>query len=161
MLDHLFLIKFLLHKMVFHVKIFIYFMRLFISGAALAYHLNKQYIIGNPRVARIVMAAAAKHLTPVILELGGKCPLIVDSNIDLKVTLIYSRLMLKSFWIDCFYIETYMAFLKVAAKRIVVGKWGSNSGQACIAPDYIITTKSFAAKLVRSRKLRVRGKIHM
>lgn len=72
-------------------------MRLFISGAALAYHLNKQYIIGNPRVARIVMAAAAKHLTPVILELGGKCPLIVDSNIDLKVTLIYSRLMLKSF----------------------------------------------------------------
>ncbi|XP_042456343.1 aldehyde dehydrogenase family 3 member H1-like [Zingiber officinale] len=86
---------------------------------------DKIMYTGNPRVARIVMAAAAKHLTPVILELGGKCPLIVDSNIDLKV----------------------------AAKRIVVGKWGSNSGQACIAPDYIITTKSFAAKLVDALKI--------
>ena len=42
-------------------------------------------IIGNGRVARIVMTAAAKHLTPVVLELGGKSPVIVDSDVNLKV----------------------------------------------------------------------------
>ena len=40
--------------------------------------------------------------------------------------------------------------MKVAAKRIAAGKWGCNSGQACISPDYIVTTKSFAPKLVIS-----------
>lgn len=40
---------------------------------------------GNGTVGRIVMAAAAKHLTPVALELGGKSPVIVDSNVDLHV----------------------------------------------------------------------------
>lgn len=40
---------------------------------------------GSARVGRIVMAAAAKHLTPVILELGGKCPAVVDSYINLQV----------------------------------------------------------------------------
>jgi acyl-CoA reductase-like NAD-dependent aldehyde dehydrogenase len=45
---------------------------------------------GNGRVGRIVMAAAAKHLTPVLLELGGKSPLVVDSGINLQVrTLIF------------------------------------------------------------------------
>jgi aldehyde dehydrogenase (NAD+) len=39
--------------------------------------------------------------------------------------------------------------LKVTAKRIAAGKWGCNNGQACISPDFIITTKSFAPKLVR------------
>lgn len=43
------------------------------------------YLVGNGKVGRIVMAAAAKHLTPVVLELGGKCPVVVDSNINLKV----------------------------------------------------------------------------
>ncbi|KAJ1274855.1 hypothetical protein BS78_05G092000 [Paspalum vaginatum] len=85
---------------------------------------DKIFYTGNGTVARIVMAAAAKHLTPVALELGGKCPVVVDSNVDLHV----------------------------AAKRIVVGKWGCNNGQACIAPDYIITTKSFAPQLVDSLK---------
>jgi len=42
-------------------------------------------LIGNGRVARIVMTAAAKHLTPVVLELGGKSPVIVDSDVNLKV----------------------------------------------------------------------------
>lgn len=41
--------------------------------------------IGNGRVGRIVMAAAAKHLTPVVLELGGKSPVVVDSNVNLEV----------------------------------------------------------------------------
>ncbi|KAG4963263.1 hypothetical protein JHK82_039937 [Glycine max] len=78
----------------------------------------------NGRVARIVMAAASKHLTPVVLELGGKSPVVVDSNINLKV----------------------------ATRRIIAGKWGSNNGQACISPDYIITTKDYAPKLVDALK---------
>ncbi|XP_008781593.2 aldehyde dehydrogenase family 3 member H1 [Phoenix dactylifera] len=85
---------------------------------------DKIFYTGNGNVGRIVMTAAAKHLTPVVLELGGKSPVVVDSNIDVKV----------------------------AARRIAVGKWGCNNGQACIAPDYIITTKSFAPILVDSLK---------
>ncbi|KAF8726322.1 hypothetical protein HU200_019784 [Digitaria exilis] len=83
---------------------------------------DKIFYTGNSKVGRIVMSFAAKHLTPVVLELGGKCPVVVDSNVDLHV----------------------------AAKRIAAGKWGCNNGQACISPDYIITTKSFAPKLLDS-----------
>lgn len=79
---------------------------------------------GNGRVGRIVMASAAKHLTPVLLELGGKSPVVVDSGINLQV----------------------------ASRRIIVGKWGCNNGQACISPDYILTTKDFAPKLVDALK---------
>ncbi|XP_042466730.1 aldehyde dehydrogenase family 3 member H1-like isoform X1 [Zingiber officinale] len=86
---------------------------------------NKIFYTGSRNVGRIVMAAAAKHLTPVTLELGGKSPVVVDSNVNVKV----------------------------AAKRIAVGKWGSNSGQACIAPDYILTTKAFAITLVEALKI--------
>ncbi|KAK3211396.1 hypothetical protein Dsin_016102 [Dipteronia sinensis] len=75
---------------------------------------------GGERVGRIIMSAAAKYLTPVILELGGKCPALVDSNINLQV----------------------------AARRIIAGKWVCNNGQACISVDYIITTKQFAPKLI-------------
>jgi aldehyde dehydrogenase (NAD+) len=46
---------------------------------------------GSGAIGRIVMAAAAKHLTPVALELGGKCPVIVDSDIDLHVNPFPSR----------------------------------------------------------------------
>ncbi|GFP84314.1 aldehyde dehydrogenase [Phtheirospermum japonicum] len=81
---------------------------------------DKIFYTGNGKVGRIVLAAAAKHLTPVVLELGGKSPVVVDSNISLKV----------------------------AAKRIIYGKWGCNNGQTCIAPDYAITTKEYAPKLV-------------
>lgn len=44
-----------------------------------------EHFLGSPGVGRIVMAAAARHLTPVILELGGKCPAVVDSMINLQV----------------------------------------------------------------------------
>lgn len=44
-----------------------------------------EFSAGSAKVGRIVMAAAAKHLTPVTLELGGKCPAVVDSNINLQV----------------------------------------------------------------------------
>jgi aldehyde dehydrogenase (NAD+) len=46
---------------------------------------DKIFYTGSPRVGRIVMAAAAKHLTPVTLELGGKCPVYIDDSVDLKV----------------------------------------------------------------------------
>ena len=67
------------------------------------------FYTGNGSVGRIVMAAAAKHLTPVTLELGGKSPVIVDSTADLDIT----------------------------AKRIVWAKF-VNAGQTCVAPDYIL-----------------------
>ncbi|MBA0837235.1 hypothetical protein Goarm_009410, partial [Gossypium armourianum] len=94
------------------------------TSALLEQKWDKILYTGNGRVARIVMAAAAKHLTPVVLELGGKSPVIVDSDINLKV----------------------------ATRRIIAGKWGCNNGQACISPDYIITTKDYATKLVDSFK---------
>ncbi|WJX47802.1 Aldehyde dehydrogenase 3 member I1, chloroplastic [Trifolium repens] len=85
---------------------------------------DKILYTGSARVGRIVMAAAAKHLTPVILELGGKCPAVVDSDINLQVT----------------------------ARRIIAGKWACNSGQACISVDYIITRKDFAPTLIAALK---------
>lgn len=85
---------------------------------------DKILYTGSARVGRIVMAAAAKHLTPVILELGGKCPAVVDSNVNLQVT----------------------------ARRIIAGKWACNSGQTCISVDYIITTKDFAPTLIAALK---------
>lgn len=67
------------------------------------------FYTGNGTVGRIVMEAAAKHLTPVTLELGGKSPCIVDETADLDL----------------------------AAKRIVFGKL-VNAGQTCIAPDHVL-----------------------
>ncbi|XP_027340669.1 aldehyde dehydrogenase family 3 member I1, chloroplastic-like isoform X3 [Abrus precatorius] len=85
---------------------------------------DKILYTGSARVGRIVMAAAAKHLTPVVLELGGKCPAVVDSDVNLQVT----------------------------ARRIIAGKWACNSGQACISVDYIITRKEFAPTLINVLK---------
>ena len=70
------------------------------------------FYTGNGAIAKIVMTAAAQHLTPVTLELGGKSPTVVDRD----------------------------ANLKVSAKRIVWGKF-YNAGQTCIAPDYILVHK--------------------
>lgn len=67
------------------------------------------FYTGNGHVARIIYAAAAKHLTPVTLELGGKSPCIVDRDVDLDV----------------------------AARRITWGKF-FNAGQTCVAPDYLM-----------------------
>ncbi len=67
------------------------------------------FYTGNGTVGRIVMSAAAKHLTPVTLELGGKSPCIVDRDCDLAVT----------------------------ARRIIWGKF-YNAGQTCVAPDYVL-----------------------
>ena len=67
------------------------------------------FFTGSPDLGKKVMSAAAKHLTPVILELGGKSPCIIDKDADIKRT----------------------------AKRLAWGKT-LNSGQTCIAPDYIL-----------------------
>ncbi|MFO7820947.1 MAG: aldehyde dehydrogenase family protein [Lentisphaeria bacterium] len=77
------------------------------------------FYTGNPAVGRKVMAAASEHLTPVTLELGGKCPCIVDDTCDIKV----------------------------AARRIVWGKY-LNAGQTCVAPDYLLVQKSIEPELV-------------
>ncbi len=76
---------------------------------------------GNSRVARIVMRAAAEHLTPVTLELGGKSPAIVSKH----------------------------ANIAVAAKRIAWGKF-VNAGQTCIAPDYVLVERSVHDQLVKA-----------
>ena len=74
---------------------------------------------GNGNVARIIMTAAAKHLTPVTLELGGKSPCVVLPDANLETT----------------------------ARRIAWGKF-SNAGQTCIAPDYILTDADTETKLL-------------
>ncbi|KAJ8574074.1 hypothetical protein K7X08_010585 [Anisodus acutangulus] len=89
---------------------------------------DKIFFTGSAKVAQIVMAAAAKHLTPVTLELGGKCPAIIDS--------------LSSSWDK-----------KIAMKRILSGKYGSCAGQACIGIDYILVEKTFANELVELLKI--------
>ncbi|CAN0877893.1 Aldehyde dehydrogenase family 3 member I1, chloroplastic [Linum grandiflorum] len=94
------------------------------TTALLEQQWDKILYTGSAKVGRIVMAAAAKHLTPVVLELGGKCPAVVDSNVNLEV----------------------------AVRRIIAGKWQCNNGQACIGVDYIITTKDFAPKLIEGLK---------
>lgn len=71
------------------------------------------FYTGNGKVGRIVMKAAAEHLTPVTLELGGKSPTIVTRN----------------------------AKMKVAAQRIAWGKF-VNAGQTCIAPDYVLVERA-------------------
>jgi len=75
---------------------------------------------GNGSVAKVVMEAAAKHLTPVTLELGGKSPCIVDRTADIPVT----------------------------ARRIAWGKF-MNAGQTCIAPDYVLADASIEDELIR------------
>lgn len=78
---------------------------------------------GNGQVGKIVLRAAAEHLTPVTLELGGKSPVYVDSSADLTLT----------------------------AQRIAWGKW-LNAGQTCIAPDYILAHKDIAQPLAEAIK---------
>lgn len=77
------------------------------------------FFTGSTQVGRIVMTAAARHLTPVTLELGGKSPTIVAADADLEV----------------------------AARRIAWAKF-MNAGQTCIAPDYVLAEESVRDRLV-------------
>lgn len=83
------------------------------TTALLEQRFDKIFFTGSPNVGRIVYQAAAKHLTPVTLELGGKSPAIFTEN----------------------------ANLKMGVKRLIWAKF-LNSGQTCIAPDYVLLPKS-------------------
>ncbi|MCX6395762.1 MAG: aldehyde dehydrogenase family protein [Propionibacteriales bacterium] len=89
--------------------------------------LDHAFFTGGPEIGKLVMAAAAKHLTPVTLELGGKCPVVVDKD----------------------------ANLPVAARRIAWTKL-LNSGQTCIAPDYLLVhddiSEAFTTELTKAFK---------
>lgn len=77
------------------------------------------FFTGGTEIGRIIYQAAAKQLTPVTLELGGKSPTIVDEDIDINVT----------------------------AKRIAWGKF-INAGQTCVAPDYILINKKIKQQFI-------------
>jgi aldehyde dehydrogenase (NAD+) len=77
------------------------------------------FYTGNARVGRLVMEAAARHLTPVTLELGGKSPAIVDKGADIGV----------------------------AARRVVWGRF-LNAGQTCVSPDYVLVDRRVEEQFV-------------
>lgn len=89
------------------------------TTALLEQRFDHIFYTGNGTVGRIVMTAAAKHLTPVTLELGGKSPVIVDASANIEVT----------------------------ARRIAWGKW-LNAGQTCVAPDYVLVHESRRNELI-------------
>ncbi|XP_068601234.1 aldehyde dehydrogenase, dimeric NADP-preferring-like [Brachionichthys hirsutus] len=77
------------------------------------------FYTGSGRVGKLVMEAAARHLTPVTLELGGKSPCYIDKNCDIRI----------------------------ACRRITWGKF-TNCGQTCIAPDYVLCEPSIQGRVV-------------
>ncbi|KAH9816539.1 Aldehyde/histidinol dehydrogenase [Melampsora americana] len=81
------------------------------------------FFTGSTKIGKIVAKCAAENLTPVTLELGGKCPVIVFDDADFDVT----------------------------AKRLIWGK-GMNAGQTCIAPNHILVSKKSEGKLIQSLK---------
>lgn len=81
------------------------------------------FFTGGPSIGKIVMAAAAKHLTPVVLELGGKCPTIVHSS----------------------------ANIAVAARRIAQGRW-LNAGQTCTGVDHVLVFKDVREEFLAQLK---------
>lgn len=89
------------------------------TTALLNQHWDHIMYTGNGAVGRVVMQAAAKHLTPVTLELGGKSPVIVDET----------------------------ANLDAACSRIALAKW-LNCGQICVAPDYVLVHESKADEFI-------------
>jgi aldehyde dehydrogenase (NAD+) len=84
---------------------------------------DKIFFTGSPRVGRLVMAAAARHLTPVTLELGGKCPAIVCAD----------------------------AAVELAARRIVWGKF-LGAGQTCVAPDHVFVQRRLREPFLQALK---------
>jgi aldehyde dehydrogenase (NAD+) len=96
------------------------------TTALLDQKFDKIFFTGSSRVGKIVYQAAAKNLTPVTLELSGKNPAIVSANCDIKT----------------------------AAKRLVWSKF-LNSGQTCIAPDYILVEEAVKKELLLQLKIHI------
>jgi acyl-CoA reductase-like NAD-dependent aldehyde dehydrogenase len=88
---------------------------------------DKIFFTGSTGTGRVVMAAAARHLTPVTLELGGKCPCIIAADAPIELT----------------------------ARRIVWGKF-INAGQTCIAPDHLWVDRRIAAPLLDAMCVEIR-----
>jgi len=82
---------------------------------------------GSPSLGRIVMEKAARNLTPVVLELGGKSPCIVDED----------------------------ASIELAARRLVFGKF-VNAGQTCIAPDYLMVHEKVKVKFLEQVRMQLK-----
>lgn len=97
------------------------------SQALLEERFDHIFFTGGTAVGKVVMAAAAKYLTPVTLELGGKSPCIVDAEVDLDV----------------------------AARRITWGKF-VNAGQTCIAPDYVLVDRRIKFDLLDRMQAQIR-----
>lgn len=94
-----------------------------VSEGLLRERFDKIFYTGSSRVGRLVMAAAAQHLTPVTLELGGKCPAIVCAD----------------------------APIELAARRIAWGKF-LNAGQTCVAPDFVLVQRGRRDEFVAALK---------
>ncbi|WP_345070881.1 aldehyde dehydrogenase family protein [Hymenobacter fastidiosus] len=91
-----------------------------VSTALLRLPFDHIFFTGSPQVGKVVMRAAAEHLTSVTLELGGKSPVVVDETADLRD----------------------------AAEKIVWGKF-LNAGQTCVAPDYLLVQEQVRDQLVQ------------
>jgi aldehyde dehydrogenase (NAD+) len=87
------------------------------------YHFDHIFFTGSVRVGKLIMEMAAKHLSPVTLELGGKSPCIIDKDVNLR-----------------------HAALKVAWSKMI------NAGQTCVAPDYILVHESVKDAFVEKLK---------
>ena len=98
-----------------------------VNGRLLEERYDVIFFTGSPSLGRIVMRAAAEHLTPVVLELGGKSPCIVDCGADVDL----------------------------AARRIVWGKT-LNAGQTCIAPDYLMIYRPLQERFIKAFRREVR-----
>lgn len=94
----------------------------------LAQRFDHIFYTGNGTVGRIVMTAAAKNLTPVVLELGGKSPVFVDRDADIATV----------------------------AQRLALTKF-ANAGQTCVAPDYVLTDPETASALQDALAEVIRG----
>ena len=99
-----------------------------VNGELLSHRYDLVFLTGSPSLGRIAMEAQAKYLTPMVLELGGKSPCIVDKD----------------------------ANLTVAARRIAWGKC-LNSGQTCIAPDYLFLHQDIKDAFVEAFKKELEG----
>ncbi|MBN2695222.1 aldehyde dehydrogenase [bacterium] len=86
------------------------------------------FFTGSTNVGKIVMEAASKNLTPVVLELGGKSPCIISENIDIKQS----------------------------AKRVAWGKF-LNAGQTCVAPDYLLIQKNIKNSFITELKNEIKN----
>ena len=99
-----------------------------VNGELFSHRYDLVFLTGSPSLGRIAMASQAQYLTPMVLELGGKSPCIVDKDADIRI----------------------------AARRIAWGKC-LNSGQTCIAPDYLFLHEEIKDRFIAAFKDELAG----